>query len=120
MEGAILPFDKSYKGSGLGMVVQLFTGPLTGALFFDIGKKNDDWGNIFIVIDPELLIGKAEFKKNSTKLIDIMQRSRLDKKVSDHIRIPGEAGLAKKREAEKTGAIEIEDYLYHELKKATL
>ncbi len=118
MDGAILPFDKSYKGSGLGMVVQLFTGPLTGALFFDIGKKNGGWGNVFIAVDPDLLIGKAEFKKNCNKLIDIMQRSRLDKKITDHIRIPGETGLAKKREAERTGTIEIEDYLYHELQQA--
>lgn len=118
MGGAILPFDKSYKGSGLGMVVQLFTGPLTGALFFDIGKKNDDWGNIFIVIDPDLLIGKVEFKKNCTKLVEIMKRSRLNKKVTDHIRSPGETSYAKKREAERAGMIEIEDTLYHALQKA--
>lgn len=120
MEGAIVPFDKGYKGSGLGMVVQLFTGPLTGALFFDIGKKNGDWGNVFIAIDPDLLIGKAAFKKNCTKLVEIMQRSRLDTKISDHIRIPGETSLAKKREVEKTGTIEIEDYLYHALQKVAL
>ena len=118
MDGAILPFDKGYKGSGLGMMVQLFTGPLTGALFFDIGKKNGDWGNVFIAVDPDLLIGKAEFKKNCTKLVDIMQRSRLDKKITDHIRIPGETSLAKKREAEKMGTIDIEDNLYHALQQA--
>lgn len=120
MDGAILPFDKSYKGSGLGMVVQLFTGPLTGALFFDIGKKNDDWGNVFIVIDPDLLIGKVELKKNCSKLVDIIRRSRIDKKVTNRIRIPGETGLAKKQEAERTGTIEIENALYYELQKAGL
>ncbi len=119
MEGAILPFDKSYKGSGLGMVVQLFTGPLTGALFFDIGKKNDDWGNVFIAIDPDLLVGKAEFKKNCSKLVEIVKRSRLDKKIADHIRIPGETGLAKKREAERKGVVEIEDNLYRALQQST-
>lgn len=119
MNGAILPFDKSYKGSGLGMVVQLFTGPLTGALFFDLGNKNGDWGNVFIAIDPDLLIGKIEFKKNCTKLVEIMQRSRLNKKITDHVRIPGETGLAKKRESERTGMIEIEEKLLNELQSAS-
>lgn len=118
MDGAILPFDKSYKGSGLGMVVQLLTGPLTGALFFDIAKKDGDWGNIFIAIDPEILVGKEIFKRNCSRLVMLMKHSRVNKKVTPTVRIPGETALKKLRNAQQTGAINIEGNLYHALQKA--
>lgn len=52
MEGAIYPFDKNYKGSGLGMMVEIFTGPLVGAAFCNTDKTKGGWGTIFIAIDP--------------------------------------------------------------------
>lgn len=116
--GAILPFDKSYKGSGLGMVVQLLTGPLTGALFFDVAKKNGDWGNVFIVIDPDILVGREQFKKSCTRLVTIIKRSRVNKKISPVIRIPGETALHNLRRAQNSGTIDIEEKIYHELQKA--
>lgn len=116
--GAVLPFDKSYKGSGLGMVVQLLTGPLTGALFFDIEKKDGDWGNIFLVIDPDILVGKTLFMKSCTKLARIIKQSRVNIKISHTIRIPGEVALSRKRKAEQSGTVEVEDKIYHALQQA--
>ncbi|MEX2028630.1 MAG: Ldh family oxidoreductase [Candidatus Curtissbacteria bacterium] len=107
MAGAILPFDKSYKSSGLSFMVELFTGPLVGAAFGDIEGKGD-WGNIFIAIDPEMLIGREKFKENSTLLIKKIKESR---KAKDNqiIHIPGWKGFECKEKIEKAGEIEIED-----------
>ena len=33
MKGAILPFDRGYKGYGLGLMVEILAGPLVGATF---------------------------------------------------------------------------------------
>lgn len=117
MKGAILPFDKSYKGSGLGMVVQLLTGPLTGALFFDIAKKDGDWGNVFIAIDPDMLVGKEQFKKNSTRLVSLMKRSRANKNITPTVRIPGETALGNLRKVQSSGSIDLEEKIFYELKK---
>jgi LDH2 family malate/lactate/ureidoglycolate dehydrogenase len=84
MKGAILPFDNSYKGTGLGMIVELLAGALTGASYvFDEG----DWGTTYIAISPELLIGTEEFKKNSSDLILKVKQSKV--KEGQKIKIPG-------------------------------
>lgn len=112
MKGAVLPFDKNYKGSGLSMMIELLTGPLTGALFCDVNSTN--WGNVFIAIDPDILVGRDVFKKNSSSLIQKVKSSRKQKGVKE-ILVPGERALRKKQEVEHSGEVEIEDKLYKEL-----
>lgn len=113
IEGAILPFDKSYKGSGLGMMVEILAGPLVGADFADT-NPGKGWGNLFIAIDPDLLIGKEEFKETCSELINMLKSSKTDPKVGK-IRIPGEESLKNKKQVEKIGELEIEDKLLQEL-----
>lgn len=112
MNGAILPFDKGYKSSGLSMVVELLTGPLVEAIY--PGSKEGGWGNLFIAIDPELLTTREKFKEGSTLLIKTIKQSR-KVKGQDIIHIPGWKGLDHKEKIEKAGEIEIEDSLYKEL-----
>lgn len=54
MDGALMPFDRGYKSAGLSMIVQILTGPLTGASFTGIGDTAKNWGNLVFAIDPEL------------------------------------------------------------------
>ncbi len=110
MKGAILPFDKSYKGSGLCLMVEVFTGPLVGAAFADYNYGDGDWGNVFIAIDPELLIGREEFKKQNSELIKRVKSSR-KAKGADKIHIPGWKGMETKEKLEREGEVEIEDEL---------
>jgi L-2-hydroxycarboxylate dehydrogenase (NAD+) len=116
MEGAILPFDRSYKGSGLSMMVEILTGPLVQASFAGLGDVNGNWGNLVFAIDPGLLVEKDEFKKNVTKLVEKVKSA---KKLSgfDEIYIPGEKGDRLTRERLDCGEIELEDGLYAELRK---
>ena len=70
MDGALLPFDKDRKGSGLALMVEVLTGPLVAASFVGFGDTGTNWGNLIWVIDPELLIDQKTFKKNVQKLVE--------------------------------------------------
>lgn len=114
MEGAILPFDRSYKGAGLAMMVEMFTGPLVGATFVGIGSG--DWGNLIYVIDPELLTDLNTFRSNMSKMINNIKQSKKAEGV-DEIFVPGERGDKVTKANLESGEIEIEDNLLSELKK---
>lgn len=111
MEGAILPFDRSYKGSGLAMVVEVLTGPLTGAQYCFL---EGDWGNLFVAISPNLLVGTSQFKKHASALIKKVKSSRT--KPGRTIHIPGFDSYEKLKETFKKDEVEIEEKLIKELK----
>lgn len=113
--GAILPFDRSYKGFGLGMVVELLAGALTGASFiFDKNDTKNDWGTTIIAFSPDLLIGTKQFKKNSSELIKKVQSKKT--KNGKIIRIPGYDTEEKINTLMNAGKIEIEDKIINDLR----
>ena len=63
MNGAILPFDRGYKGSGMGMVVEIMSGPLASSAYCDCETFDKEWGSTFIAIDPNLLVDVEQFKQ---------------------------------------------------------
>lgn len=112
MKGAILPFDGSYKGSGLAMVVELLAGVLTGGSFvFDEG----DWGTFYMAFSPDLLVGTDSFKKNSSALIQKVKTSKTSPGQTIHI--PGYDTETELQKLIAYGQIEIEDKLINELHK---
>lgn len=115
MDGAILPFDRSYKGAGLAMMVEILAGILTGSSFAGIGEGKD-WGNLIFVIDPKLLGTKQEFEKKVTQLIKGVKKSKKLPGVEE-VLVPGERGDRLTKERLKKGEIEIEANLYQKLKK---
>lgn len=112
MEGAILTFGKNHKGSGLSMMIEMFTGPLVGSISPDSEGK---WynGSLFIAIDPDLLMGKKYLKKNSSLLINRLKKSRTSKNFQEVI-MPGEKALRSRREAEASGVVEVDDKMYND------
>jgi len=115
MEGAIRPFDRSYKGAGLAMMVEILTGPLVDASFVGLGEKNN-WGNLIFAIDPELLGDREEFKNKIFQLIENVKASKKLPGV-ENIFVPGERGNRLTQERLNSGKIEIEDNLYQAIKK---
>jgi len=111
MEGAILPFDRSHKGAGLAMTVELLAGALTGASFvFDEG----DWGTLFIAFSPDLLVGTDQFKVNSSELVRKVKAGKTKSGESVHI-----AGYDTEPEIQKLlseGEIDIEDTIINQLR----
>lgn len=117
MEGAIRPFDKSYKGAGLSMIVQILTGPLTSSSFCGVGDTKNSWGNLIYIIDPALLVDKAEFTKQVSQMVDKVKSTEKLPGV-DEIFVPGEKGNRLTKKHVEEDLIEVEDNLLKQLKEA--
>ncbi|RJQ35159.1 Ldh family oxidoreductase [Candidatus Parcubacteria bacterium] len=114
MSGAILPFDRGYKGAGLGMMVEMLAGPLTNSAWVDNKTFKEEWGSLFMAIDPNLLIDTVTFKKNASDLISKVRRSR-KKDGAEEIRLPGERAQLSRKEAERSGLVEVDAVIVKEL-----
>lgn len=114
MEGSTLPFDNSYKGAGLAMMVEILSGLWSGADFSSLNPEGG-WGNLFIAINPALLMNPSEFKVKVNQLIEKTRNSKT--KSGDKVRIPGENTISLRNERLKLGELELDDNLYHELQK---
>lgn len=114
MGGALLSFDRGYKGAGLGMVVEMLAGPLVNSAWIDNKTFTEEWGSLFIAIDPNLLVDTDVFKKNASDLIAKVKGSR-KKEGTEEIRLPGERATESRKSAEETGEMEVEDVILKEL-----
>ena len=109
--GFMLPFANSPKGYGIAMMVDLFSGMLSGAAclddvgFFKSGKMNV--GQLFVAIDPRLVYGEHFY-------IEMDSYIRKIKESGENVRLPGENKLLKLVKAEKEG-FEVEDNIYKEI-----
>ncbi|MCK5320412.1 Ldh family oxidoreductase [Candidatus Parcubacteria bacterium] len=101
-KGAMLTFDRSYKGSGLAMMIEIFAGLWTGAGF--VGhNENNGWGNIFMAFSPDLLMETGEFKENIKLLIKTIKNSKT--KDGKKVRIAGENTIRNRNKNLKKGEI---------------
>jgi LDH2 family malate/lactate/ureidoglycolate dehydrogenase len=116
LEGAILPFDRSYKGAGLSLIIEALTGPLVGASFAGTGDVWGNWGNLLIAIDPALLVDRDQFVATVSQLVEKVKAARALPGF-DQVLVPGERGDSLARERQASGEIEIEDSLLLELKR---
>jgi LDH2 family malate/lactate/ureidoglycolate dehydrogenase len=114
MEGAILPFDRSYKGSDLAMSIEILAGVLSGAHYV-FGEDEGDWGSLFVAIDPEIFIGKTEFKKRVSDLIIKVKSQR--HQTGMEIKIPGLEMASEIGEKLAKDEVEINDDIYNDLLK---
>lgn len=115
IKGAMFPFDHSYKGSGLGLVAEIMAGPLVASAYLDYKTFDKDYGNLFMAIDPELLVDLADFKAQTTDMINVIKASRKQPGVAE-IRLPGERARASFRQAKKSGVVDVEEKVLEELK----
>lgn len=113
MAGATLPFDGSYKGSGLGLIVETFGGPLVNSLYCD-PDLDHEYGSLFMAIDPNLLVDVADFKDHSSDLIQKIKNSRKKSGVKE-IRLPGERARQSRQQALESGYVSIDDTVAKEL-----
>lgn len=113
LSGAIRAFG-GHKGAGLAFMVETFTHALVGTTPEADGKKGD-WGNLIIVIDPELLGDRETFAQ---RVGDLAAKVKATKRLPgvEEIILPGERGNRVLESALLEGAIEIEDKLWQALK----
>ena len=105
MTGAILPFDGSYKASGLSMLVELMSGPLVGASYCGNRTMAEDWGFVVLALSPNLLNDTSEFKKAVSYLTQRVRKQQLDD--SQPVHMPGDAGREHAKQILESGNIEV-------------
>lgn len=108
-EGMVLPFDRSYKGSAIGMLVELLGGPLVGGGFCD---SKAEWGNLIIGLDPDMFVGKEQFKSSATALIEKLRSA---KTKNGKMRLPGDRANEFHSDVVRDGAVEIPDKVLEKL-----
>lgn len=102
--GALLPvggLDHGHKGFGFGLLVEMLTQGLSG---FGRVDKPTDWGAAVLVmaIDPNAFGGLDQFLRQSNFIAEACRAAKpLDESVP--VRLPGAAGLARKKRALQDG-----------------
>lgn len=117
MKGALRPFDRSYKGAGLALIIEALAGPFVGAACAGVGDPVKNWGHLVLAIDPDLLGDREEFISGVTTLIEKVKATAKLPGINE-IFTPGERGNHQASRIRESGTIEIEDNLLAELKKA--
>ena len=108
--GALRTFDLGPKSSGLALVVEILSNALTGGCLAD-DPNNENWGNLALAIDPELLVGKEAFLRNVNRLMTHLKGLRRTDPARA-ISLPGEAANLRAHEALAEQEVEINDNLF--------
>ncbi|MBI1280149.1 MAG: hypothetical protein GC179_18625 [Anaerolineaceae bacterium] len=113
--GAISTFG-GYKGAALALLVEVLTHALVSTSPDNEGHKTD-WGNLILVLDPELLVDGNTFKQ---RVFNLTKQLKAAKKLPDvsEIMMPGERGDVHLRKVIQSGSLEIEDQLWLALQVA--
>ena len=116
LDGAIQTFDRSYKGWGLSLVVELLTGPLVSASFGGLYGAESNWGNLIVCLDPALFVDRHVFESQVCEFVTRAKSTSLLPEVEE-VMLPGERGdrLAEVNRAD--GSVEIDEAVFAALTK---
>jgi LDH2 family malate/lactate/ureidoglycolate dehydrogenase len=109
-KGTILPtggLDAGHKGYALALIVETLTGALAG---FGRADPKEGWGATVLVqaYDPGAFGGNEPFLRQADALVDACRTSRPRPGV-ESVRLPGQRGLALRREQLEQGVALHED-----------
>lgn len=106
--GCMLPIGGP-KGSGLAIMMDVFSGVLSGSAFaggvtgpYDLSKKGDV-GHFFVVVKPDLFMGLEEFRERMDVLYKTVVQSEPRMHGVDRIYFPGEIELDREAERRRDG-----------------
>jgi len=111
LAGALRTFA-GYKGSGLGLMFELLTGPLTGAAI--VGDGVDNRGNLVIAINPENFAGLKQFKHRSSSLLRHIQKGRPERP-SVPVLLPGEGSRRRAAACLDRGVVTVDRDIINQL-----
>ncbi len=114
MQGALRAFG-GHKGAGLALMIEILTGPLTGAGIVGDDDAAANRGCTFIAIDPGFLIGDHEFRTRVDALCAAVKAGRADGG-EETVTLPGERARARAREAVDTGLMRVDSVVYGKLR----
>ena len=116
LEGAIRTFDRSYKGWGLSLVVELLTGPFVAASFGGLHGSDTNWGNLIICLDPGLFVDRRVFGAEVSEFITRAKSTNLLPEVGE-VMLPGERGDRLAVANRAVGTVEIDEAVFAALTK---
>lgn len=102
--GALRTFGGN-KGSGLALMFEMLTGPLTNAAI--AGEDTDNRGNLIIGIDPHVVLADDSFIPRVDKLVETIRNGR-----QPSIRLPGDNSEALALECEESNSITLDRSIY--------
>lgn len=109
--GAQLPMA-GHKGYGLGLLIELFAGPMIGAKAGRLAVPGGD-GLVVIAAPVNLFRDAAVVSKEAERLLAEIRRTR-PAHPDNPVRIPGERSNAARQEAYSKGEIEVDDGVWEE------
>jgi len=113
--GTILPMG-GYKGFGLGLLLDILVGGLSGGLCPPAGPDAEGINNVLLVVwDPSRFAGRSHFLSEADKLVDYIRNSPRKPGV-DAIRLPGDRANESHRERSANG-IPLDAGTWHTLVK---
>ncbi len=117
-QGAVMPLggNVGYKGFGLGMMVDLLAGGLSGA--GASGPDPERGGNAFTVmaLDPEAFVGEDAFRADASSLVEWVKSSR-PAPGFDEVIVPGELEQRAMRQRTREG-IPLPDETWQQIREA--
>jgi len=114
--GALLPFG-GHKGFGLGLVIDILAGALSGAGCSRPTTERAGNGFLAIVIDVAQFRDRAAFDADVDQLVDYIRSSKLAPGFSE-ILIPGEPEVRERERREKNG-IPVDDETWRQIVETT-
>ena len=102
--GALRTFGGN-KGSGLALMFEMLTGPLTHAAI--AGEDTDNRGNLIIGIDPKVVLGDDSFIARADQLVETIRNGR-----RPSVRLPGDNSDALARQCEVSNSITLDRSIY--------
>lgn len=111
MQWSLHPFDRSYKGAGLSMMIEILTWPLLWWAWIDNQTFQEEWWSVIIAINPSILIDVDLFKYNCTDLIHKIKNS----KSNTDIRLPWERGRKEYEKCLSLWFIDVDESILKEL-----
>ena len=118
MSGALMTFDQGPKSSGLALMVELFANALTGGCLPG-DPDNQNWGNLALAIDPNLLIGREAFLKNVDRTMAYIKALKRTDPARE-IHLPGESSFVRSEQAIATQEVEIDEALFRAYRERIL
>lgn len=113
MEGAVTTFDKSYKSSGLALMIQILAGPLVGSVY-SVDSDVCQYGSLIITINPTFFGDKDVFLNNIQKMIGEIKNSEPDSGFTK-IQLPGDRGYQKTAESINKNTVTISEELFSKI-----
>ena len=111
-QGAILPFG-GHKGYGLGLMVELLAGALTGGECSSPGKSRLEQGMLSVYIDPSKLLAQDAFYGEVKRYIEFVKTSR-PVTPDGRVLVPGDIEASNQTQR-RTEGIELDDATWSQI-----